>query len=1796
MKQRKTIAIIMTVILVLATVLAVFAAFRFEVQFPTNLNTFEFKDGSFTGSITEEIDLSIPGSVTEFQATVSGSSDTPIMYEYAIEAVSSTEPELLSSIFVYLNDQIIGTLDSLNQASQTFGENLFVLPGATETDTLRFELHIASNNELFQNATATVKVTCIATNHNAQLYSFVDSTQELIQVISEINRGATGKTVVLYGSFDTSKYTVSNSSNDTEVSVTPEQLTLTAPCSFDLQSNDITFGQPIIVSIDGTVTDDGIPTDIVTVYSSRSKFVHEGEVNEFAISKGAIDRKDTAKTVSIDWSEGTINEESVTYIITQKMHDLLEFGLYPTAEAPNFDLSNLGISCYINSVYWDTVSENATKAVAIPSLASTQIQTLTVSTGFNSTLTYDVKVFGISESVWNHILTHELAYLQALAQKESISHSIPLPTQISGEDTNLGKYHASIEWHTSDAKKMSVQGQCQANAIGHVTLTAVARINEHVVSQDFTFYLVTHSNLDKLLEMIRAIDPTLLVLADVWHGDTSTPEFDASSRDHVYLPVTTKNPDGTYTQTINKNVKDENGDYSVVTETLTNHDIIELHYELNTQNTHVTLFDTLNPNTVVLPEATFKTAANVQVYAKFANDPDTVVTSDIYISILMGSNADLGTQILNYVQTQMNSVDVLQNMLDTRTHTNGICSESGNFEMPVDYQGFEIKYTLNSASDTEIVTINSSDGMFVVHPEFFKSTVYDVSIKATVYPRAADGSTDSIGNIGSRDMSFSIPPAIHGPKKDAANNLVNGVLNDTNLFALVRMQVMQQTADTPLVLEAGKTYQLDTANYILLHDATQCTHLALVKSENSADFSSFSYTYEDTAEYTDDSTNYRYLPIPSNVSVDFINSLHYFGKLTEFTFKDFDMSDSATQTSLLRALAACDELTNLTLSNIGLIDFSSLMSLEHLQYLDVSYNNNLPSIACVADLNLNQLDYLNFAATAVEFDQALPLLTMAYNNYRRVNGQPPEYYYTHRFTPVADGALMLQPDAISVSSVTENGNVTTTVTISGSQLAISGLTYIDDSKYLAAGNTNVQIDLNKSVIIPTGATITVHKSDNEPQNSSAVVLENAIISFVIPNDTEDSVSSSVVSDMLFSHAIKITNVASISGNIITTTASSRLESADNDHAFAPLDALPQSVPILFGEIVNNIATDGSVTIYPLMPESGENSPAVACISLSGTVATIQHTSLTQMVVTGGDWDGNTVVIADAGGTVKVTFGGNPLEFAVKGGSILTVSDFARVQYDSANHIVTITQIPSNILAAGDTTTLNVSSSVSFSHAKIDKVTVNGAIVPTVTTTKTCTMTVTNGDASYKIILPAGISFPLPANAVGKTNAENTSVELTPLSNSAYSSGSYTNTSNALTVVNMVCLEDTNKNSFSDGWAYDNNLLTWDNATATVSPIAGTTAYLIIDNTWIPTGTISLAGKTQYIWDNPNTASWATFAPNDLNGYTITYGAKINSSSANINAAFSSTTSFTIAATALKSSDGTSILSNWVQPIYATVDSNAINPLYAGVRTVDNTQVADTIDKNGTAVYYSTELPVVHGGTLSETKVSFGDYKWIAIDVDGEYVTISNDPSSVTIAAVEGGGYVVTVTGGTSTIGKGALISKQDFNVSHDPSATDMGTFYIESVANGQKVPVTATFSQPDESDYTYAVVDGALFEPLPVNERERKGLDYLFMLSEVPNATHYTETIGGVQHGSYIHFAQRIYFNTSGDSAPITWHVVSNGTADQPHVKISERNGMFRLETIVGHTKGAFDVTVCAEVNVQGVVVSRYFTFTVIYN
>ena len=1741
MKQRKLIAIILTIILTLATVLTVFAAFRFEVQFPSKLNTYKFDPGtaSFSGSFDADITFDEPGDSYTFKATIENMSDKsyvttvndggqseevpggdatyPVVYQYKLSLPADysveTNKVLLSSILVYLNGKIQGTLYSI-LAHETerglIGDELYVLPESEESDEITFELHLASDATPYKNVSLPITVNCTATNHNAQEYSFVNSTEKLIQAISEVNRGAQNKTIVLYGGFNTAELA--------DGSATPDaQLTVKAPCTFDVQ--DVTFGKQIIIDIastsaettpeggdqtdgdeidgdqtDGDETDgdetDGDetatesttpakPTDIVTVLSTKGAY--EGNATGFTITAGAIDRKDSVATTIHISNVAAANAYSVQYIIDNQLDIMLAHGI-SAGDTNGINIADKGFSCYIQSIvpqgsllsYTDgKLTAASTNVSKVESLTVTLTSKVAESEGsanlVNVTHTHTVKVIGHNDAELQNLLNDELKYIKDLTVAGTdVSFSIPLPTVIKSKN-------ATIEWHSSDPEKFSSQGVCSPSANGYVTLTAVIRINEAVYTEHFKIHIATLTNEDRLEAMIAAMGN--LTLNTIWNG-----AHQSGKLDQVFMPITTQQTDGSWKQTF----VDSNG----VTQELSSFDITNIELTIDEEAYGYIGFQN-GTEFVVLDYASFQTMALVNIKATFATGEPKEVPSTICVNIQLGSDTSLGDQVLEYVQSQMNNVNVLQNMLDTRA-----TDEKGDFTLPTEYNGFEIVYTISGETAASV-----SGGNFTVYPEHFETSYYSVPVDVKVLIKGATEVTEE-NTIASRTMYFDVPPVITTDPYGFEN---------VALFKEVRKQV-----NNSLVIHNEQWTDADANNkYILLRDIEKCTKLSIDGTSN---------------------------------GTSSINGLAYFANLTVFEATNFN---SGLATQLARASATYTNLTELKLSKIGLADITPLQSLTGLTKLDISGNTNLSDITGLVNYDATKLAELNISGTAVNMTHARPMLTDMYYKYMSGNSNAtPEYYYTHEYTPIADGALLLEPDAISVS-----GGV---ATISGTKILISNIELANGQLIALEGGASIQIDGEKSIAVPENTAISgIKGTPSHSADTNSAVLTDAIISFNLGADAEKSTMAALVNKS-FTEVITITDViGNVNGATVTVGANCTITAGSYTNNNVPAG----EIPILYGVISQNGTT---VTITPLK-EGNNYRPAYIGItddaeSGNSTIADTNDKTLSKIEISGASLVDNYINVGANGGTITVTHVDNaPFTFVVAANTNIYLSEYTQVTTNNSTGIITLTPVKMN------TNPVSVSSEIVLSAAEITNVTTNGVTVPTITTKENCVMTI-NG---MSITLPAGIPFSLPDNAVGVMNGN-----VVKIQTAQYSGVSLKTTDKTFEVLNATLNNDNDYN----GWEQSGTI--YRTASATIEPTGNGAAYIFINNTWIPftSTSIQLKGSSQGALSGDRSKWGVLSMQNNIVSVKMGEDSQISST-----VSYPTTNvSFDFTSLGLSASNP--------MPLTVTLPTTQIYPTHAGIITVEEQNSSEM--SSSSAVYYSNEKPTVFGGTWDEESGAVAlTYDWSAILADGEFITLSNTPSSVAIELVNGM-YKITVTGGTSTIGKGALVSEStDANVTYN--SFDTSELKIQTIINDQRIDVTVNYTT--ENGFTHALVNGMIFEPLTLSTPEKQGLSFLYLLGEIPDVTHFQ--IDG--HGSFIQLASTVHYGGGGQSVKVAWEIWDDGIEGTGAAIV--RNDYFgypRIETVnqTGITEiTSYEVTLRAQVNVQGLVTYRYFTFTVTY-
>ena len=198
MKRLKTkiIVLISIVLIVVASITTiVFAVFtktstRGDIEVSANTLTastsYTSKQEAYDWTYTKA------GDTKEIEISTKNESDFILHRYYVIEknANKTNDDNLLSAIMVYYNDKYIGQLiDVIENQIEIYGEYVFVEKTKTKTDSLKFELHQAASNSIFDSKNISINITTYTENANYLNNIFVSTEEEFKHAVDDINSG-----------------------------------------------------------------------------------------------------------------------------------------------------------------------------------------------------------------------------------------------------------------------------------------------------------------------------------------------------------------------------------------------------------------------------------------------------------------------------------------------------------------------------------------------------------------------------------------------------------------------------------------------------------------------------------------------------------------------------------------------------------------------------------------------------------------------------------------------------------------------------------------------------------------------------------------------------------------------------------------------------------------------------------------------------------------------------------------------------------------------------------------------------------------------------------------------------------------------------------------------------------------------------------------------------------------------------------------------------------------------------------------------------------------------------------------------------------------------------------------------------------------------------------------------------------------------------------------------------------------------------------------------------------------------
>lgn len=779
--QKKLLIFITSFVLLLGLIsFVVYAAFSYDNKFSTSLTTHKIENAtlSLVNETAEQVELVFdkPGSSKTYKYSLENKDSKNFRYIFKVKNNGSTEDlETLSKmIYVYQDSVYAGLLYDIlyEDPTQTLPCEDFIFAGETRTSSITFELHNAAygSNKSFS---ASLKVYCALQTTNAQKYIYVSNNDEFVKAVDDVNLSSGDKTIVC-----TSDFAISSAT------------TIAKNCVIDLCGYTVTLGADVKIE------------SYVEIINSRSDAAGFAGTGKFSVDgDNALLNSDLVltssqyeiKNYSIELLEGKAIEilES-NRIISEDNHKLISnLSIY----LGKTNTSGVSLTLSIDSVL------NPTGVLSTVAYATNDVIAVGVAVGEKTTY-IDVKIIGSDDSIITTIINTDLTHLtQFIGENDvQLGYNLFLPT-------NLKKYNATISWFSNKADVMSNDGVL-LNEQGYVTLTATIKVNDIVYNQEYLIHVVQQDNLSKLQYLALKIEQEALLEA-------------VGTDAGLDLPIASNY----MTWTENKNLG-----------------ITELMYEVESSYYYISVDSTTTSNSsgILIPgqilssaklylnQITYQKTARIVIRGYFENGE----TCETYISVRISlSESQISEQIFIDIQNHLDSVNVLQNMLDTRLK-NGINNESGDFELLPNVSTATIQY---ETTNSNFYSIEIDGGIPTLHFKdytYFSITESSVSITVNIMSSSAENTVAE-----TRTLYFRIPPAITSQNFAALNDIANtSRKNLKNIFYTIKYQALQQ-ADNASDLFYRSTLDILLANisdpslvmslqaYILMHDVLNTKEL-----------------------------------------------------------------------------------------------------------------------------------------------------------------------------------------------------------------------------------------------------------------------------------------------------------------------------------------------------------------------------------------------------------------------------------------------------------------------------------------------------------------------------------------------------------------------------------------------------------------------------------------------------------------------------------------------------------------------------------------------------------------------------------------------------------------------------------------------------------------------------------------------------------------------------------------------------------------------------------------------------------
>ncbi|MEG1710801.1 MAG: hypothetical protein RR316_03250, partial [Clostridia bacterium] len=423
--------------------------------------------------------------------------------------------------------------------------------------------------------------------------------------------------------------------------------------------------------------------------------------------------------------------------------------------------------------------------------------------------------------------------------------------------TSIKSLNANIDWHSSNKNIINDNGVSGTES-GEVELIATIRINNEIFTQSFKFNFIKQNNDTRFQYLLSKIGTIKLSSLYDWSATSPTPPSYSTS--HFDLPTLLNYKDFDYDKVASG------------TQGCVDLGLSKIEYTISTNYTYVGGGYLGSNNTdkyyyrVTLNTPTFSRYAEVKVVGKFSDEDASMPMHEGVVKVLidLGDKGGLYDKVAEYLQGELNKIDVLRNILDVRSGINpfdktpiteqtkkGALNENGDFLMPTEYLGFFIEYIFdNKIADVEMKDVTTKqvydnkgkvwddatsigDKYYKIQPTLINLKEYDSRAAVTVRITLPG---DTVGTNHDYTLYFDLPGAIH-------NNEIG--IADFEIFYNVKLQIIQQlpngeVSDKDIIFTNTVNPETNVAhfvtstkwNYILLRDIAYCKALVFEYGTN----------------------------------------------------------------------------------------------------------------------------------------------------------------------------------------------------------------------------------------------------------------------------------------------------------------------------------------------------------------------------------------------------------------------------------------------------------------------------------------------------------------------------------------------------------------------------------------------------------------------------------------------------------------------------------------------------------------------------------------------------------------------------------------------------------------------------------------------------------------------------------------------------------------------------------------------------------------------------------------------------